>query len=180
MKFKLALALATALGLIALSEARIVSAFTQAQSDLLRENPNPSSSVSRRAISPSAESSSADQDPFAPLRAGRSDDSEWSERPYTLWVKNDEAKLAQSAAKLARTLGEAKSDAERDKLKDQLNKVVESQFDLRQKRHANEIAELEARVKKLKDLLAKRQENRREIVSKRLEQILSEAQGLGW
>jgi hypothetical protein len=32
----------------------------------------------------------------------------------------------------------------------------------------------------LKELLAKRQENRREIIANRREQILRESQGLGW
>ena len=61
-----------------------------------------------------------------------------------------------------------------------MNELLEKQFSLRQKRHQEEIAGLEAKVKKLKELLEKRQENRREIISKRLDQILSNAEGLGW
>jgi hypothetical protein len=102
-------------------------------------------------------------------------------QPFVRWSRSpEENKLAQSAAKLAKLLGDAKSGSERDELKDQLNKVLESQFDLRQKHHADEISALEARVKKLRNLLERRQESRREIVAKRLEQISSEAQGLGW
>ena len=91
-----------------------------------------------------------------------------------------EANLAQEADQLARQLGVAKSDGERDKLKDKLGEVLAKQFDQRQKRHEREIASLEAQVKKLKDLVEKRQENRREIIARRLEQILRESQGLGW
>jgi hypothetical protein len=92
----------------------------------------------------------------------------------------EEDHLARTANELAGALGEAKSDAERDKIKSQLGDILEKQFNLRQRRHEEEIAALESQVKKLRELVAKRQEKRREIISKRLDQILSDAQGLGW
>jgi hypothetical protein len=92
----------------------------------------------------------------------------------------EEAQLAHQAGELARQLGGAKSDADRDKLKTQLSTILEKQFELRQQRHKKEIESLEAQVKKLRDLVDKRQENRREIIAKRLDQILQESQGLGW
>jgi hypothetical protein len=81
---------------------------------------------------------------------------------------------------LIRQLGEAKSDSDRDKLKAKLGEVLEKQFEHRQKRHEGEIAELEAQIKKLKELVGRRLENRREIIARRLEQVLRESQGLGW
>jgi len=95
-------------------------------------------------------------------------------------LSGEESSIAHEADQLARQLGEAKSDSDRDKLKVKLGEVLEKQFEQRQKRHEGEIAELEAQVKKLKDLVARRQENRREIVARRLEQVLRESQGLGW
>jgi hypothetical protein len=95
-------------------------------------------------------------------------------------VAPEDANLAREADQLARALGEAKSDTERDKIKTQLGELLKQQFDQRQKRHEREIADLEAQVKKLKDLVAKRQENRREIIAQRLDQIVRESQGLGW
>jgi hypothetical protein len=92
----------------------------------------------------------------------------------------EEAQLANQASGLARELGTAKSDTDRDKLKTQLGTILEKQFELRQQRHKKEIESLEAQVKKLRDLVDKRQENRREIIAKRLDQILQESQGLGW
>jgi hypothetical protein len=92
----------------------------------------------------------------------------------------EEANLAREADQLARQLGEAKSDSDRDKLKTRLGEVLEKQFDQRQRRHESEIEALEAQVKKLKDLVQRRQENRREIVGRRLDQVLRESQGLGW
>ncbi len=81
---------------------------------------------------------------------------------------------------LAQQLAAAKSDSDREKLKGQLAEVLEKQFDQRQKRHEEEIKQLEAQIKKLKDLVDKRQENRREIIASRLDQIVKESQGLGW
>ncbi len=95
-------------------------------------------------------------------------------------TRNAESVLAHRADELAKKLGEAKSDAERSQIKTELSELLEKQFNFRQKRHQEEIAGLEAKVKKLKDLVEKRQENRREIVSKRVDQILRDADGLGW
>jgi hypothetical protein len=81
---------------------------------------------------------------------------------------------------LARQLGEAKSDADREKLKAKLVEILEKQFDLKRRRHEAELEALEAQVKKLKDMVRVRGENRRQIISDRLEQILRDAQGLGW
>ena len=98
----------------------------------------------------------------------------------TAGMSGEEASLAHEADQLARKLGEAKSDSDRAKIKDDLSQILEKQFDLRQKRHLDEIKSLEEKIKKLKELVDKRQENRREIVSKRLDQILRDAEGLGW
>jgi hypothetical protein len=92
----------------------------------------------------------------------------------------EDAELVQHVAGLVAKLGEAKSDTDKDTIKTQLNDALAKQFDQRQKRHELEIAELEAKVKKLKDLVARRQENRRDIIAKRLDQILRDSEGLGW
>ena len=92
----------------------------------------------------------------------------------------EDANLQRGVEELSRKLGGAKGSEDRSKIKDQLTEVLEKQFNLRQKRHQDEIKALEDKLKKLKDLVDKRQENRKEIVAKRLDQILSEAEGLGW
>jgi hypothetical protein len=92
----------------------------------------------------------------------------------------DERELENTVETLVQQLGSAKDEDIRDDLRKKLSRALEGQFDLRQKRHEAEIAELEAQVKRLRDLVQKRQENRREIVSKRLDQLLRDAQGLGW
>lgn len=103
-------------------------------------------------------------------------------RPYSAVYFNDfgETGLSHQAEQLAQQLAAAKSDSDRDKIKAQLSDLLEKQFGERQKRHEEEIKQLEAQVKKLRDLVEKRQENRREIIARRLDQIVKEAQGLGW
>jgi hypothetical protein len=93
---------------------------------------------------------------------------------------SEEANLAHQAEELARKLGDAAPETDKSKIKSQLTEILDRQFDLRQKRHLDEIKALEAKIKKLKDLVEKRQENRREIVAKRIDQIMSDAEGLGW
>lgn len=92
----------------------------------------------------------------------------------------EEANLAHEADQLGRQLAEAKSDSDRDKIKSKLSEILEKQFDLRQHRHESEIEALETQVKKLKELVQKRQDNRRDIIAKRLDQVVRDAQGLGW
>lgn len=111
--------------------------------------------------------------PGAPMR-----DAIYGPQHINLWVQGDG--LSHQAEQLAQQLAAARSDSDRDKLKGQLAEVLEKQFDQRQKRHEEEIKQLEAQIKKLKDLVDKRQENRREIIARRFDQIVKESQGLGW
>jgi hypothetical protein len=85
---------------------------------------------------------------------------------------------AQSEA-LIKQLGSAEGE-NKEKIKVKLTETLDKQFDLRQKRHEAEIAALEAQVKKLKEMVQKRQENRKDIIGKRLDQLLREAEGLSW
>ncbi len=107
--------------------------------------------------------------------------------PPTHDANSPERKLAiaESDAKrrvgtLIQQLERAESDSRRDEIRSKLTESLGQQFDLRQKRHGLEIDALEARVKKLKQLVQKRQENRAEIISRRLDQIVRESQGLGF
>ncbi|WP_165225380.1 hypothetical protein [Aquisphaera insulae] len=88
--------------------------------------------------------------------------------------------IARQAETLARELESAESDTKRAEIKSKLGEALGKQFDLRQEKHQKEIEALEAQVKKLKDLVEKRKENRSEIISRRLDQIVREAQGLGF
>jgi hypothetical protein len=84
------------------------------------------------------------------------------------------------ALKLAKQLADAKSDAEKEKLRDKMKEVLDKAFDERQKRHVKEIEQLEAQIKKLKEMVEKRKKNKEEIIEERIKQLQREAAGLGW
>ena len=84
------------------------------------------------------------------------------------------------AKKLAKQLSEAKTDSEKDKLKEKLKELLTKQFDERQQRHVKELEALDAQVKKLKEMVGKRQENKKDIIDERTKQLGREAAGLGW
>jgi hypothetical protein len=102
---------------------------------------------------------------------------DWVAVPRGMQAEN--ASLAHQSEALVHQLAKAKGE-DREKVKTKLAEALEKQFDLRQKRHQAEIAALEAQVNQLKELVQKRQENRREIISKRLDQLVRDAEGLGW
>ena len=94
--------------------------------------------------------------------------------------EDEEDELVSETSELVQKLETAKSDNDREALKSKLSELIGKQFDVRQKRHKREIESLEAQVKKLKDLVQKRQDNRSEIISRRLDQLVRESQGLGF
>jgi hypothetical protein len=92
----------------------------------------------------------------------------------------EEIGLAKQADELIHQLEAATTDLQRSEIRTKLGDILSKQFDARQKRHRQEIEALEAKVAKLKDLVNKRQASREEIVTRRLEQVLRDSQGLGW
>jgi hypothetical protein len=92
----------------------------------------------------------------------------------------EEMALAKRADELIHQLETASTDLQRSEFRTRLGDVLTKQFDARQKRHRQEIEALEAKVAKLKELVNKRQASREEIVTRRLEQIVRDSQGLGW
>jgi hypothetical protein len=95
-------------------------------------------------------------------------------------LAEQESTLAHEANEIRHRLESATTDAQRSDVRTKLAENLGKQFDLRQKRHGLEIEALEAQVKKLKELVQKRQESRAEIISRRTDQVLREAEGLGW
>jgi hypothetical protein len=91
-----------------------------------------------------------------------------------------EAAAQREAAGLVKEYGRSEKEEQRDKIKTKLSEVLGKQFDLQQKRRDRELARLEAQVKKLRDLMKKRSDARQTIVDKRLDQLIREAEGLGW
>jgi hypothetical protein len=94
-------------------------------------------------------------------------------------LRREEVELSQRSQELVKQLAKAEGE-KRERIKDQLTDTLGKQFDARQKRHQDEIAALEKQLKQLKEFVDKRKENRREIISKRMDQLVREADGLGW
>lgn len=121
-----------------------------------------------------------------PVVVGQSTQSGVEFTPYftTGWpnahgMSPEEFELSRQSETLIKQLGKAEGQ-DKEKIKTKLNETIDKQFDLRQKRHEAEITALETQLKKLKDMVQKRQENRKEIVGKRYDQLLRESEGLGW
>lgn len=84
------------------------------------------------------------------------------------------------ALKLARQIADAKSDTDKEKLRDKMKEVLDKAFEEKQKQHEKQIESLEAQIKKLRSMVEKRKENKKEIIEERVKQLQRDAAGLGW
>jgi hypothetical protein len=100
--------------------------------------------------------------------------------PELAKVQNDEARVQQEAAALTEEYSRTEDEGQRAKIKAKLSGALQKQFDLQQKRRDLEVARIETQLKKLQELMRKRSEARKTIIEKRLDQLLQEADGLGW
>ncbi len=75
---------------------------------------------------------------------------------------------------------EAKSDKDRAKIKVQANKYLEGQFEDDMERREKELEQIEARLDRLREQLAKRVEKKEEIIGLQLKQVTMSWEGLGW
>lgn len=74
----------------------------------------------------------------------------------------------------------AAADDAKPEVKTRLQESLRKQFEARQQERNHEITELEAQVKRLRDLHQKREAAKEEIVGSRLSQLVRSAEGLGW
>jgi hypothetical protein len=74
----------------------------------------------------------------------------------------------------------AEEEAERGEIETKLHTTLQKQFTDRLARHESEVEQLEARVRQLREQVDLRRERQEEIVNFRMQQLLREAQGLGW
>ena len=91
--------------------------------------------------------------------------------------------LESKTRRLAAQYAQAKDTEEqpvRANLKSELDKTIRQHFDVRHQVRKREIDELEARVRRLREHLQKRQQARQTICEMRLNQFTTAAEGLGW
>jgi hypothetical protein len=69
---------------------------------------------------------------------------------------------------------------ERAKLSEELQRVITEHFEIRQKRRAQELEELQMQIRRLQELHDRREQEKNQIISDRVRQILRDAEGLGW
>jgi hypothetical protein len=91
-----------------------------------------------------------------------------------------DAQMQQVSQTLLGQYSEADDDDARSQVKDKLAETLEKQFSVQQQLREREVAKIEARVKKLREVINKRNDARRSIIDKRLDQLIREAEGLGW
>lgn len=80
----------------------------------------------------------------------------------------------------ARGYAAAADDRSREESGAKLKRLLGEQFDLRHEYRAASVAQLEARVRKLREKLDRRKELRETLIKNRLEQLLGDLEGLGW
>ncbi|MBN1542404.1 hypothetical protein JW992_09685 [candidate division KSB1 bacterium] len=87
--------------------------------------------------------------------------------------------LESTARQLGRQIREAQPPQAAE-LKNELQEVLGTLFDLRENERQHEVEKLEQRLESLKERLAERQKNRDEIIQKRLEQMSTDAKTTRW
>jgi hypothetical protein len=92
----------------------------------------------------------------------------------------EESKAAGEASRMMKDYAAADNEDKRAKIKTKVQEALGKQFDAQQKRRDLELTRLEAQTKKLRELMKKRTDARTTIIEKRLDQLLREADGLGW
>src|SRR5205823_6115072 len=117
---------------------------------------------------------------YAPVTASTPWGGQRGQDPELDKLLAEEGRLDRDAANLIGEYARTEDEAQRVKTKAKLAEALQKQFDLQQKRRDLEVAHIEAQVKKLREVMRKRGEARQTIIDKRLDQLLREADGLGW
>jgi hypothetical protein len=98
---------------------------------------------------------------------------------YSLAAKSEDRGLNQEVRSLMKSYASA-DDAAKDKIVADLKVAVGKLFDIRQDARLQELTRLEEQLKRLKDVHAKRANQKDQIVMDRVQQMIREADGLGW
>jgi hypothetical protein len=88
--------------------------------------------------------------------------------------------LQTQSSQLARQYVEAKKEDEKREIRKNLMGVLNHQFDLQIQQQQRELEDLEKQIAKLKEVVRKRLDAKSTIVERRLDQLLHDAEGLGW
>ena len=84
------------------------------------------------------------------------------------------------AVQLAQQYAKAAKEDEKKEIRKKLTEVLSQQFDQRLQQQQKEVDDLEKQIASLKDVLKKRTAAKATIVDRRIENLVQEAEGLGW
>jgi hypothetical protein len=102
----------------------------------------------------------------------------WFAQPLS--SQSNTYQLQSDSAQLARKYVEAKKEDEKRDIRKQLTEVLNRQFDQHVQQQQHELEELEKQIAKLKEVVRKRLDAKSTIVDRRIEQLIQDAEGLGW
>src|SRR5262249_16126341 len=100
--------------------------------------------------------------------------------PEMAALAQSEAELAHQSVELSARYASSEDVAEQKKIKAELRETLVKQFDVQKQRRELELARIEERVRKLREQIKKRNDSRETIIDRRLEQLVDDAEGLGW
>lgn len=95
-------------------------------------------------------------------------------------LMQDNARLSAEIQQLAAGLRDVDDEEKRVQTEEQLNRKVAEQFDVRQRMRERQLAALEEQVRRLRGVHDERGMQRDRIINDRVQQLVREAQGLGW
>jgi hypothetical protein len=103
-------------------------------------------------------------------------------RVHTLWGHPNSAvaNYQHQSSQLAHKYVKAEKEEEKKEIRKQLTDVLAKQFDAQVERQQKELADLEKQIAGLKALLKKRTDAKTTIIDRRKEQLIQDADGLGW
>lgn len=92
----------------------------------------------------------------------------------------DGLNVQSQTAGLAQQYVKAEKDDEKKELRKKLTDVLGQQFNAQVQRQQKDLEDLEKQIASLRAVLKKRQDAKSTIVERRVEQLIQEAEGLGW
>jgi chromosome segregation ATPase len=84
------------------------------------------------------------------------------------------------SAQLAQQYVKADKEDQKKEIRKKLADALSQQFDVHIKKQQKELEDVEKQVGKLREVLKKRVDAKATIVERRVEQLVQEAEGLGW
>jgi hypothetical protein len=102
-----------------------------------------------------------------------------SHRAIRLWGPNGWY-VGEESHQLAKQYAKSEKEDEKKEIRKKLTEFLAKQFDAQAKQQEKQLADLEKQIASLKATLKKRQDNKTTIIDRRIEQLIQEAEGLGW